>query len=93
MDKSQAVILGVVFALIVAAVVFYNSGSENHLQIARVVCQLKCQNLSSSSSIPDQTCIAKNISYGYSCAVSSNLSAYVCSTSNTIYLNQNCQLS
>ncbi len=92
MDKSYAIVLAIVFVLVVAAVIFYTNPAQNHKQIAIALCEIQCNHLNVTTTGQNNFCASQNISYGYSCAVSSTRNPSICNNNNTIYVNTNCQL-
>ena len=91
MDKGYYAVLIILVTLIIAAAIFYTNPYESHRQIAIGVCELECQNIASNSTITSNSCIKENVSFGYSCAVTSS-SSNVCTNTNEINLNYNCGL-
>ncbi len=92
MDKSYAAVLAAVFVLVFAAIIFYTNPAQSHKQIAIGLCEIQCQHLNVTSTGQNNFCAAKNISYGYSCAVSNSANAGLCNNTNSVYVDTNCQL-
>ena len=92
MDKANAIVLIILVLLVVAAALFYTNTGENHRMVSVGSCELKCQNLTASGATYSNYCAAKDISYGYSCAISQNVNASICGNTTTIYVTNSCEL-
>ena len=91
-DKSAVTVMVILFVLVVAAIIFYTNPAENQRQIAVGLCEISCHNVTANHTSHSNFCVSKNISYGYSCAISAVSNASVCSNQKTVYINNNCQL-
>ncbi len=93
MDRAGITVLLVLLVLVVAAVIFYTNPAENHRQVAIGLCELTCQNRTSSGINYSGVCIKNSTSFvfGYGCAVSSSQNVPDCG-SPTVYVDSKCQL-
>lgn len=92
MDRANLIVLVILLLLVIAAVLFYTNPGEQHRSISIGLCELKCQNITAGTYNGSSFCVSKNISFGYSCAISSSTNPSLCSSSPTVYVNSNCQL-
>ena len=92
MDRASLIVLAVLAILVIVAAIFYTNAGENHRSVAIGLCEIECQNVTASSNTYNNFCAAKNISYGYSCAISQTENSSICGNQATIYVNNNCQL-
>lgn len=92
MDKANAIVIIVVVLLVAAAALFYTNAGENHRAVSIGLCELKCQNMTAGNYSGGTICASQNISYGYSCAISSSVNSSICDNKQTVYVNANCQL-
>lgn len=93
MDRSNAIVLIILVLLVVAAAIFYTNAGQNHRSVSIGLCELLCQNITSSASYNGSAfCASENISYGYSCAISQSVDNSLCSNQQTVFVNNNCNL-
>ncbi len=94
MDKANTIMLLFLVVMVVAAALFYTNTGENHRSISIGLCELKCQNITSGPSYNGSSfCAAQNMSFGYSCAITTHANSSLCNGNpQTVYVNNNCQL-
>ncbi len=92
MYKANAIVLIVLVVLVVAAALFYTNTGENHRTVSVGLCELECQNITAHGATYTNYCAAKNISYGYSCAISQTANSSICGNPTTVYVTDSCQL-
>ncbi len=92
MDRGNTIVIIIIVLLVVAAAVFYTDTGQSHRAVSIGICELACQNVTSSGYRGGSFCISQNISFGYSCALSPVINQSICTTSPTVYVNSGCQL-
>ncbi|MBE5727950.1 hypothetical protein IHE50_00850 [Candidatus Parvarchaeota archaeon] len=92
MNKSEIIIIAIVFILVVGAIIFYSDPSIQHKEVAQGLCELQCQNLTRATGTVSNSCISNDIAYGYGCAVSNSSLKSTCTSKDTIVVNSKCSL-
>ncbi len=92
MNKSETIIIAIVFILIIGAIIFYSDPTIQHREVAQGLCELQCQNLSRTTGTIPNSCISNDIAYGYGCAVSNSSLKSTCTSKDTVIVNSKCTL-
>ncbi|MCW1294023.1 MAG: hypothetical protein OH316_00920 [Candidatus Parvarchaeota archaeon] len=92
MNKSEIIIITILFVLVAAVIVFYSDPSIQHKEIAEGICELQCQNVTRAVGSVANSCLSNDIAYGYGCAVSNASLVSTCTAKNTIIVSKGCTL-